>query len=849
MIKKTAAKSSSRKTPKKPAASAKRAGKPARAVKAVKAAAGKKAAAKKKGGAAKTSKKAAGKSVKAAKTKAAGKPKKAATGKSAGKSKPVRSTARKSGGKVKAGAAARVKSKVVAGKPKKVVVKKSPVKVSTPAKTNRKVEAKTTAKKIAAKDSAPAKAAEKKTAPKTADKTTGRTAAKSPTSAPTLALSATGGGGLPVETGDSKAGRTIEKLGKEINKKLHRARRRKPGQVSQEAADDMSWEKLRQLFKHASDHGYVTHPVIHDHLPDGIEQIEEAGNIVANILSDWGIQVYESPPDQDDLLIKEEGVQVRYDSDIEDQAEAAISSFVGISRTTDPVRMYMREMSASGLLTRQQEIEISERIERGQQRMMEALSARPSIADMIVREVSARLDAGETQVEEMVNGIFDSPDGEGNVKMLKAEYEGEAENEEDLEKRRAFSLQYLWRQTRALTDSIAAAQKAIARERRPSKKQELRAEQIRRMARFSFSEKFLKKWIAVARAECEEAEELESKIRECCIRKMGMRRPDFVRLFAGNETNPKWMRGLSSNLFRRHTRDYVPEVEDLQRRYAALVKKSGLAGPAAMAALDAELRDKEKMVQNAKAEMIAANLRLVISIAKKYTNRGLHFLDLIQEGNIGLMKAVDKFQYRRGFKFSTYATWWIRQAITRAIADHGRTIRIPVHMIETINKVARITRLLMQQNGADPTAEQIAEVMETPTDRVRRIQRVTKEPKSLETPVGDNDSTLMDFIADPDSENPQDRLLDKDKGRYLGAHLKKVLTEREAEVLAMRYGIGTGSEYSLEEVGRQFNVSRERIRQIEAKALRKLRQPRRAAALHRYLLNDAPSARKGGAAG
>ena len=846
MVKKPAARPK-KKSPKKPAASAKRAGKPARAVKAVKAAAEKKAA-KKKGGAAKTSKKAAGKSVKAAKTKAAGKPKKAATGKSAGKSKPVRSTARKSGGKVKAGAAARAKSKVVAGKPKKVVVKKSPAKVSTPAKTNRKIAAKATPKKIAAKDSTPAKAAKKKTAPETADKTTGRTAAKSPTSAPTLALSATGGG-LPVETGDSKAGRTIEKLGKEINKKLHRARRRKPGQVSQEAADDMSWEKLRQLFKHASDHGYVTHPVIHDHLPDGIEQIEEAGNIVANILSDWGIQVYESPPDQDDLLIKEEGVQVRYDSDIEDQAEAAISSFVGISRTTDPVRMYMREMSASGLLTRQQEIEISERIERGQQRMMEALSARPSIADMIVREVSARLDAGETQVEEMVNGIFDSPDGEGNVKMLKAEYEGEAENEEDLEKRRAFSLQYLWRQTRALTDSIAAAQKAIARERRPSKKQELRAEQIRRMARFSFSEKFLKKWIAVARAECEEAEELESKIRECCIRKMGMRRPDFVRLFAGNETNPKWMRGLSSNLFRRHTRDYVPEVEDLQRRYAALVKKSGLAGPAAMAALDAELRDKEKMVQNAKAEMIAANLRLVISIAKKYTNRGLHFLDLIQEGNIGLMKAVDKFQYRRGFKFSTYATWWIRQAITRAIADHGRTIRIPVHMIETINKVARITRLLMQQNGADPTAEQIAEVMETPTDRVRRIQRVTKEPKSLETPVGDNDSTLMDFIADPDSENPQDRLLDKDKGRYLGAHLKKVLTEREAEVLAMRYGIGTGSEYSLEEVGRQFNVSRERIRQIEAKALRKLRQPRRAAALHRYLLNDAPSARKGGAAG
>ena len=838
MVKKPAARSK-KKSPKKPAASAKRAGKPARAVKAVKAAAGKKAAAKKKGGAAKTSKKAAGKSVKVAKTKAAGKPKKAATGKSAGKSKPVRSTAGKSGGKAKAGAAARAKSKVVAGKPKKVVVKKSPVKVSTPAKTNRKA---------VAKDSAPAKAAEKKTAPKTADKTTRPTAAKSPTSAPTLALSATGGG-LPVETGDSKAGRTIEKLGKEINKKLHRARRRKPGQVSHEANDDMSWEKLRQLFKHASDHGYVTHPVIHDHLPDGIEQIEEAGNIVANILSDWGIQVYESPPDQDDLLIKEEGVQVRYDSDIEDQAEAAISSFVGISRTTDPVRMYMREMSASGLLTRQQEIEISERIERGQQRMMEALSARPSIADMIVREVSARLDAGETQVEEMVNGIFDSPDGEGNVKMLKAEYEGEAENEEDLEKRRAFSLQYLWRQTRALTDSIAAAQKAIARERRPSKKQELRAEQIRRMARFSFSEKFLKKWIAVARSECEEAEELESKIRECCIRKMGMRRPDFVRLFAGNETNPKWMRGLSSNLFRRHTRDYVPEVEDLQRRYAALVKKSGLAGPAAMAALDAELRDKEKMVQNAKAEMIAANLRLVISIAKKYTNRGLHFLDLIQEGNIGLMKAVDKFQYRRGFKFSTYATWWIRQAITRAIADHGRTIRIPVHMIETINKVARITRLLMQQNGADPTAEQIAEVMETPTDRVRRIQRVTKEPKSLETPVGDNDSTLMDFIADPDSENPQDRLLDKDKGRYLGAHLKKVLTEREAEVLAMRYGIGTGSEYSLEEVGRQFNVSRERIRQIEAKALRKLRQPRRAAALHRYLLNDAPSARKGGAAG
>ena len=707
-----------------------------------------------------------------------------------------------------------VKAKPVAtkaaAKPKKTGVVKVPA-TKTPV-------AKTAAPKTVAKTKTPAVAKEEK---KKSAKNRALDTAAPKTATPKTAAAVR----------DSEE--TMGVIGKEINRKLRRSRRLPTDAVD----DDLQGEKLKELFRHAAAHGYVTNPVINDHLPDGIENTEDAAEIVANILREWGIQVFETAPDQDDLLIKEEGVQVRSDSDIEDQAEAAISSFVGISRTTDPVRMYMREMSASTLLTHKEEIEISRRIEDGQRRIMEVLSHRPSMVDMIMNEVKTKLESGEHHIEELVHGIFASREtgDKGHAPaMMRSEKSSQIE---DVERRRQVMSRELWENTSILTKKIEAA-RADAKKLRGSARTAKERELTAMMTQFCFSEKFIKRLLIRAGGECEEMKAVERKIRECCTRKMGMRRKDFLRLFPGNETNPDWIRNLSANYFDRHTRNYVPEVEELQNKYGKIVKNSGLKTPQEMLDLDAELREKESEVQRAKSEMVGANLRLVISIAKKYTNRGLHFLDLIQEGNIGLMKAVDKFQYRRGYKFSTYATWWIRQAITRAIADHGRTIRIPVHMIETINKLSRVTRQLVQENGVEPTAEEIAIGMDTSVERVRRILKIAKEPKSLEAPVGDNDSTFIDFIQDPTASDPLDLLLSKDAKQYIGTYLSKVLTPREAQVLCLRYGISVNNEYTLEEVGRHFGVTRERIRQIEAKAVRKLRHPKRLRTLRQYMVND-----------
>ena len=626
----------------------------------------------------------------------------------------------------------------------------------------------------------------------------------------------------------------MERHTQKINRELRRSRKL---QTNTDYTDnEMDWEKLKQLFTHAAAHGYVTNPVINDHLPDGLAHIDEAAEVVANMLREWGIQVYETAPDQDELLIKEEGVQVRSDSDIEDQAEAAISSFVGISRTTDPVRMYMRAMSSSTLLTHEQEKVIARCIEDGQRRIMEVLSNRPNIVELILTEVDAKVKAGESHIEELVHGIFDEADGSGESTMKNS---ANIAAIADIEQRKEATAQHVWEQTNVLLQQINVTREHI-RKQRGKNREETQLRLTAQMTRFCFSEKFVKQLILKAHDECEQMRNVEAKIRECCTRKMGMRKKDFLRLFPGNETNVEWIRGLSANYFDRHTRDYLPEVEDLQRKYTAIVKTSGLKSPSDVLALDAELCIKEREVQTAKSKMVSANLRLVISIAKKYTNRGLQFLDLIQEGNIGLMKAVDKFQYRRGYKFSTYATWWIRQAITRAIADHGRTIRIPVHMIETINKLSRVQRLLVQQNGVEPTAEQIAEEMELPIEKVRRILKISKEPKSLESPVGDNDSTFMDFIEDVSAVDPMELLLNKDSRNIIGIYLDKILLAREALVLRMRYGLGIKNEFTLEEVGLQLGVTRERIRQIEAKAVRKLRQPKRLATLRAYVLKDYP---------
>ena len=765
----------------------------------------------------KSESKSAAKSVNESATKTAGKIESATAAKS------VNESATKTAGKIESATAA----KSVNESAKTIAAKSESESAKTESKSAAKTESES-AKTIDAKSESESAKSESKSAEKSESKS-----AKTPARASRKSAG-----------GDSRESRMVSVLRRKFGR---RASRGEDGGV------DVG--KMEQLFKHGQENRYVTYADINDHLPDGIEDSEDAVNFVANMLREWRIPVYETPPDRDDLLMKDEGMQVRSDSDIEDMAEAAISSFVGISRTTDPVRMYMREMSSSALFSREQEVEVSRRIEEGQRRIMEVLSCRLNIVDAILAVVSEKLAAGDAQVEEIVHGIYDEPRGKGKSVMMRAEID----SIDDAEERQEFSSRYLAEQTRKLVKRINKI-RAAQRGARKADKERLLGELTALMTRFSFAEKFVKIYIAEARGECEKMKAVEAKIRECCTRKMGMRRQDFLRLFPGNETDPSWIRGLSANYFRPHTRDYVAEVEDLQRQYAAIVKKSGLKTPAKVLELDDELAGKERLVQETKGEMVGANLRLVISIAKKYTNRGLHFLDLIQEGNIGLMKAVDKFQYRRGFKFSTYATWWIRQAITRALADHGRTIRIPVHMIETINKVSKMTRTLVQETGREPTAEQIAERMDfyrskdggqsaqqrkQAVEKVRRILKIAKEPKSLESPIGDNDSTFMDFIEDVGAVDPLDFLLNKDTRNVIGLYLGHILSQREVQVLRMRYGVGIGGEYTLEDVGLQLGVTRERIRQIEAKAVRKLRQPKRLADLRKYMLKDfAPPATK-----
>ena len=651
----------------------------------------------------------------------------------------------------------------------------------------------------------------------------------------------------------------MQRIEIELTKKLRKSRRKTSKRHEQ--SQDINWEKLHQLFRLAADSGYVTHAVVNDHLPDEIEDIEEATLIVTNILRDWGIRVYESAPEQDELLINEEGVQVRYETDIEDQTEAAISSFVGISRTTDPVRMYMREMSSSKLLSHEQEIEISCRIENGLRRIMEVLSYCPNIIDQILAE-AAVIRGKNGNIEDIVNGIFNvevepqhhpvGKDDSGSMEHdddLKIDGDEHPDND-DFEPEDntptsptppGLCTQELADQTYALMQELEENHHKLPSLKSPRVASERTAAQEKitaAMTRFSCSEKFIKRLIARAREECENMQKTEAFIRDRCTRTMGMKRADFLELFPGNETNTKWIYTVTGKFTKKDAERYIPDIVKGQQEYAAIVKKLGFKNPADILALNKELQEKEDIVKKAKEEMVNANLRLVISIAKKYTNRGLHFLDLIQEGNIGLMKAVDKFQYRRGFKFSTYATWWIRQAITRAIADQGRTIRIPVHMIETINKLNRISRQLVQKNGTEPTAEELAKEMELSVAKVRRILKIAKEPVSMESPVGDDDSTLTDFISDPNAEDPMDTLLSKDRKRFLKHFFGRELGPREAKVLQMRYGIDVNQDYTLEEVGRQFDVTRERIRQIEAKALRKMRHPRREKKLRQRMENE-----------
>ncbi len=595
--------------------------------------------------------------------------------------------------------------------------------------------------------------------------------------------------------------------------------------------------RLKSLIKLGKDRGYLTYGEINDHLPDDLVDAEAIDGIISTF-SDMGIAVYDQAPDAETLLLGENAPVATSDDDVEDEAEAALTTVDSdFGRTTDPVRMYMREMGTVELLTREGEIEIAKRIEEGLKHMVMAISACPTTVNEILNHVQ-RVREGQAQIDEVVDGLVDPDDG--------AEYAGAGvsdEADEDgpaggmsskqledlrikgLAKFEIVAVEFAKMRAAYETDgyrskAYMAAQEAIQNE----------------LMGIRFTAKMVERLADTLRAQVEEVRKIERQVLHTCVDRAGMPRSHFIKVFPGNETNLDWVLGeVAAATDYAHTLErHVPAVQELQQKLIDLQVRVVLPLKD-LKDVNKKMATGEAKARKAKREMTEANLRLVISIAKKYTNRGLQFLDLIQEGNIGLMKAVDKFEYRRGYKFSTYATWWIRQAITRSIADQARTIRIPVHMIETINKMNRISRQILQETGAEPDPATLASKMDMPEDKIRKILKIAKEPISMETPIGDDDdSHLGDFIEDMATLAPADAALHGSM-RDVVKEVLDSLTPREAKVLRMRFGIEMSTDQTLEEVGKQFDVTRERIRQIEAKALRKLRHPSRSDKLKSFL--------------
>jgi len=598
------------------------------------------------------------------------------------------------------------------------------------------------------------------------------------------------------------------------------------------AMDKSQQSSLKELISKGKEQGYLTYAEVNDHLPAEIVDPEQVEEIIAMIV-DMGISVSEVPPDDDEISISDKASNT--DEDAADEAAAVLATVDGeFGRTTDPVRMYMREMGTVELLTREGEIKIAKRIEDGLKQVLRALGTYPETINVLLERYQ-QFQEEQLRFTDIIVNFMETTE---EIKVAKTPSDDD-DDEEVVDT--GPDMEEIQRRMMALQKAYAKALKAIdAAGGIQDDKGKAEMEKVSEIfLEFKYAPAFVVTLVAGLRGQVDRIRSLERQIRDMCVKQCRMPRGTFISSFQGRETDLTWLDDVckAKKPYVEAIQERRTEIELLQTRIQQICVASQLR-ITDIKEINRKMSIGEAKARRAKKEMVEANLRLVISIAKKYTNRGLQFLDLIQEGNIGLMKAVDKFEYRRGYKFSTYATWWIRQAITRSIADQARTIRIPVHMIETINKLNRISRQMLQVMGREATPEELAEKMEMPEDKIRKVLKIAKEPISMETPIGDDeDSHLGDFIEDNNILSP----VETATGLGLGETTHEVLaslTPREAKVLRMRFGIDMSTDHTLEEVGKQFDVTRERIRQIEAKALRKLRHPTRSEQLRSFLDNQ-----------